>query len=80
VYKNANAQINAWNVPVQVVHIDPELRPDLAQQFGVIRAPSLVLLNAAGQVAMNASCFSLGKNILCGRGAGERMQTSCLLS
>lgn len=51
VYNNANAQINAWNAPVRIVHIDLERRPDLAQQYGIIRAPSLVLLNAAGQVA-----------------------------
>lgn len=51
VYNNANAQINAWNAPVRIVHIDLERRPDLAQQYCIIRAPSLVLLNAAGQVA-----------------------------
>ena len=50
VYNNANAQINAWNAPVRVIHIDLERRPDLAQEYGVIRAPNLVLLNIAGEV------------------------------
>jgi hypothetical protein len=50
VYNNANAQINAWNAPVRVIHIDLERRPDLAQQYGVIRAPALILLDAEGQV------------------------------
>ena len=51
VYNNANAQIHSWIAPVRVVHIDLDRRPDLAQQYSVIRAPSLVLLNATGQVA-----------------------------
>lgn len=35
---------------MHVIHIDLDLRPDLARQYEVIRAPSLVLLNAEGQV------------------------------
>jgi hypothetical protein len=33
VYNNANAQMNAWNAPVRVIHIDLDHRPDLAQQY-----------------------------------------------
>jgi hypothetical protein len=53
VYNNANAQINAWNAPVRVIHIDLDHRPDLAQQYGVTRAPSLVLLDGTGQIVWN---------------------------
>lgn len=51
VYNNAEAQVDVWNVPVRVIHIDLDQRPDLARQYEVKRAPSLVLLNAEGQVA-----------------------------
>jgi len=50
VYNNANTQMDEWNAPVQVVSIDMERRPDLAQQYNLIRVPSLVLLSADGQV------------------------------
>lgn len=50
VYHHANAQIDVWNVPVRVIHIDMDHRPDLAQQYTVFRAPTLVLVNAEGQV------------------------------
>ena len=50
VYNNAEAQMNSWNAPVRVIRIDLDRRPDLAQQYQVIRAPSLVLLNAEGQI------------------------------
>jgi len=50
VYNNANAQMDVWNAPVRVVHIDLDHRPDLARQYDVIRAPTLVLLDAEGQV------------------------------
>jgi hypothetical protein len=49
VYNNANAQMDGWNARVQVIRIDVDHRPDLAQQYEVIRAPALVLLNAKGQ-------------------------------
>ncbi len=50
VYNNAEAQMNDWEAPVRVIHIDLDRRPDLARQYKVIRAPSLVLLNAEGGV------------------------------
>jgi len=50
VYNNANAQINGWIALVRVVHIDLDRRPDLAQKYSIIRAPSLVLLDDMGQV------------------------------
>lgn len=50
VYTNANVQLETWSVPVRLIRIDMERRPDLAQQYKVIRAPSLVLVNAEGQV------------------------------
>jgi len=50
VYNNANAQMDIWNAPVRVIRVDIDRRPDLAQQYEVIRAPTLVLLNAEGQV------------------------------
>jgi hypothetical protein len=50
VYNNADAQMEVWNARLRVIRIDLEFRPDLAQQFDVIRAPTLILLNAEGQV------------------------------
>jgi hypothetical protein len=50
VYNNANAQMDVWNSPVRVIRIDMERRPDLARDYNIIRAPSLVLVNAEGQV------------------------------
>jgi hypothetical protein len=50
VYNNAAAQMDVWNTSLRIVNIDLDHRPDLAQQYDVIRAPTLVLLNAEGQV------------------------------
>jgi hypothetical protein len=50
VYDNANSQIDGWKAPVRVTRVDLDRRPDLAQQYGVIRAPSLVLLDEMGSV------------------------------
>jgi hypothetical protein len=50
VYNNANAQMDAWNAPVLVINIDMDYRPDLARQYEVIRAPTLVLLNAESEM------------------------------
>jgi hypothetical protein len=50
VYNHAEAQVAVWNAPVRVIRIDLDHRPDLAQQYDVIRAPSLVLLNSDNQV------------------------------
>ena len=54
VVQNAEAQIAAWDFPgpkaVPVLRVDFSRRPDLALQYGVVRAPALVLLDAAGEV------------------------------
>jgi hypothetical protein len=54
VYRNAEAQVAAWpeaaRVGITVHRIDLDRRPDLAQQYGVVRAPTLVLLDEAGAV------------------------------
>lgn len=49
VYNHANTQVDDWIAPLRVIHIDLDHRPDLARQYGVIRAPTLVLLDAEGQ-------------------------------
>jgi hypothetical protein len=50
VYNNANAQMEEWIAPLRVIHIDMDRRPDLARDYNIIRAPSLILLNVDGQV------------------------------
>ena len=54
VIANAEAQIAAWDVPgeagLPVLRVDFSRRPDLVRQYGVARAPALVLLDAQGQV------------------------------
>jgi hypothetical protein len=50
VYNNAYSQMDDWNSPVRVIRVDMDRRPDLARDYNIIRAPSLVLLNADGQV------------------------------
>ena len=50
VYNNAEVQMNSWNASVRVIRIDLDRRPDLARKYEVVRAPSLVLLNAKGQI------------------------------
>lgn len=50
VYNNADAQIDVWTAPLGIINIDMDHRPDLARQHGVFRAPTLVLLDAEGQV------------------------------
>lgn len=49
VIRAAEAQLDAWNAPLPLLRVDFDRRPDLATQFGVARAPSLVLVNAEGQ-------------------------------
>jgi hypothetical protein len=51
VVRAAEAQLTGWNPPLPLLRVDFDLRPDLANQFGVIRAPALVLVNDSGQVA-----------------------------
>ncbi len=53
VYNNADAQMDIWNAPVRVIKISMDRRPDLARQYEVIRAPTLLLLDAQGQVYWN---------------------------
>jgi len=50
VYDNAEKQMSAWDAPVRVIRLDLDRRPDLAREYEVIRAPTLILLNAAGLV------------------------------
>jgi hypothetical protein len=54
VIASAEAQIAAWDVPgeagLPVLRVDFSRRPDLVRQYGVARAPALVLLDAQGQV------------------------------
>lgn len=54
VVRAAEAQMANWvGVPaeeIQVLRVDFNRRPDLDKQYGVVRAPALVLLDGAGQV------------------------------
>lgn len=49
VYNNAQAQMDVWQAPVRIISIDSDRRPDLARQYKVLRAPTLILLDAEGQ-------------------------------
>lgn len=49
VYNNAEAQIRSWDAAMQVICIDMDRRPDLARQYEVMRAPTLILIDAEGQ-------------------------------
>jgi len=52
--QNAEAQLAVWDLPadlgLNVIRVDFTRRPDLGKQYGVVRAPALVLLGTAGQV------------------------------
>jgi hypothetical protein len=48
VYNNAEAQIRSWDAAMQVICIDMDRRPDLARQYQVMRAPTLILIDAEG--------------------------------
>jgi len=54
VVRSAEAQLAAWKLPsgfgLNVIHVDSNRRPDLTAQYGVARAPALVLLDARGEV------------------------------
>lgn len=54
VIRNAEAQLSAWPLAqedsIPILRVDFSRRPDLARQYGVNRAPALVLLNALEQV------------------------------
>jgi hypothetical protein len=53
-FRNAEAQLSAWSLAEEdslpILRVDFSRRPDLAQQYGVNRAPALLLLDALGQV------------------------------
>lgn len=55
VIRNAEEQLAIWQVLVDnqllIFTVDFSRRPDLAKQYNVARAPALVLLDAAGEVA-----------------------------
>lgn len=50
----AEAQLTGWSLlqagEAALLRVDFRRRPDLARQYGVARAPALVLLDASGQV------------------------------
>ena len=54
VYRHADAQLSAWpeekhrGVPIILINI--ERRHDLAREYQVIRAPTLLLLDSAGDI------------------------------
>jgi len=54
VVHNAETQLTAGELPVNlglvIIRLDFNRRPDLAEQYGVARAPALVLLDSLGQV------------------------------
>jgi hypothetical protein len=54
VIRNAEAQLAAWPVVLEeqipILRVDFSRRPDLARQYGVRRAPALVLVNAEGEM------------------------------
>lgn len=49
VVRAAEAQLAEWDSPLPLLRVDFDRRRDLAKQFGVVRAPALVLVNAEGQ-------------------------------
>ncbi len=49
VVEAAEVQLAKWDSLLPLLRVDFDRRPDLAEQFGVIRAPALVLVNAEGQ-------------------------------
>ena len=50
VVRAAEAQLTNWQAPVQLLRVDFDRRPDLAEQFDLARAPALVLLDSDGQI------------------------------
>lgn len=54
VYRAAANQVQDWpegdRQGVQLIQIDLDQRPDFGEQFKVIRAPSLLLVNRAGEI------------------------------
>ena len=50
VVQAAEAQLADWDSSLPLHRVDFDRRRDLANQFGIVRAPALVVVNAAGQV------------------------------
>jgi len=50
VIRAAETQLADWVSPLPLHRVDFDRRRDLAKQFGVARAPALVLINPEGQV------------------------------
>ncbi len=52
VYEAAQAQVEGWTETarggIQVVTIDLDRRPDIGNQYGVVRAPVLILIDSGG--------------------------------
>lgn len=49
IIRAAEAQLADWDLSLPLQRVDFDRRRDLAAQFGVARAPALVLVNAEGQ-------------------------------
>ncbi len=53
IFKNADAQLSVWpeekhnGIPIFAINL--ERRPDLAKEYSVYRAPTIILLDSAGQ-------------------------------
>jgi hypothetical protein len=52
VYEAAEGQVNAWAIDVPVVVINLDQQRSLGAQYKVVRAPTLILLDGAGQVVL----------------------------
>lgn len=50
VVHTAEAQLAGWESPLPLLRVDFNRRHDLAAQFGIVRAPALVLMDVEGQV------------------------------
>lgn len=54
VYRAAAKQVDDWTDEqrqgIQLIHIDLDRRPDLGAQYGVIRAPTILLVDQTGTV------------------------------
>lgn len=50
IIRAAEAQLADWVSPIPLHRVDFDRRHDLAEQFHVVRAPALVLINAEGQI------------------------------
>ncbi len=57
VYEAAEHQIKNWDEEnrggIEVMIFNLDRRADLKKQFGIVRAPTLILLNGAGDIILN---------------------------